>query len=70
VLRDLEVAELPFPPAAASRLAWLRAWTGLTMPDCCVLLSAEAASASVASFDDKLAQAAERQGVPVVQRSN
>ena len=38
-LRDLEVAELPFPSPV--RLARLRATTGLRMPDCCVLLAAE-----------------------------
>lgn len=41
VLRDLEIAELAFPSDIASRLALLRVATGLKMPDCCVLLSAE-----------------------------
>ncbi|MGH3686315.1 MAG: type II toxin-antitoxin system VapC family toxin [Pseudonocardiaceae bacterium] len=59
VLRDLEVAELPFPADSAVRLAQLRADTGLKMPDCCVLLAAEAAGAYVASFDDRLMKAAE-----------
>jgi predicted nucleic acid-binding protein len=66
VLRDLDVAELAFPPNVASRLARLRAETGLKMPDCCVLVSAEAADARIASFDERLRAAAHRRGVPVV----
>ena len=58
ILRDLEVAELPFPADTAVRLAQLRASTTLKMPDCCVLLAAEHAAASIATFDVRLAQAA------------
>ena len=65
-LRDLEVQELPFPADTAVRLAGLRVSTGLRMPDCCVLLAAEDAAASVASFDQRLAQAAEDRDMPVV----
>lgn len=57
-LRALEVSELPFPPDTSVRLAQLRASTGLKMPDCCVLLAAEQATATIASFDDRLHQAA------------
>jgi predicted nucleic acid-binding protein len=57
-LRALEVSELPFPPDTSVRLAQLRASTGLKMPDCCVLLAAEQATATIASFDDRLRQAA------------
>lgn len=57
-LHDLEVNELLFPPDTAARLARLRADTGLKMPDCCVLLAAEDADATVATFDDGLARAA------------
>ncbi len=46
----LEIQELPFPADAAVRLAQLRATTDLKMPDCCVLLVAEDAGASIASF--------------------
>lgn len=67
-LGDLEVNELPFPPDTAVRLAQLRVSTGLRMPDCCVLLAAEFASATVASFDERLAQKAEDRGVPVLRR--
>jgi predicted nucleic acid-binding protein len=66
VLHDLEVEELAFPSDAASRLAQLRAQTRLKMPDCCVLLSAVAAGAGVASLDDRLRAAAQRQGLPTV----
>jgi predicted nucleic acid-binding protein len=57
-LRALEIDELPFPADTAVRLAQLRFRTGLRMPDCCVLLAAEDARASVASFDARLLQAA------------
>lgn len=67
-LRDLEVQELPFPVDTAVRLAQLRATTGLRMPDCCVLLAAEDAAASVASFDERLAQAAEDRNLAVLRR--
>lgn len=66
VLRDLEVEALPFPADTAVRLAQLRATTGLRMPDCCVLLTAEDAGARVASFDLRLTQAGEGCNVPVL----
>ncbi len=58
-LRDLEVCEVAFPGDAAVRLALLRAGTGLKMPDCCVVLAAEIAGATVATFDRQLSRAAE-----------
>ena len=67
-LRDLEVDELPFPSGTAVRLAQLRATTGLKMPDCCALLSAEDAAATVASFDERLVQTAEARNLPVFGR--
>ncbi len=67
-LRDLEVQEVPFPVDTAVRLAQVRATTGLRMPDCCVLLAAEDAAASVASFDERLAQAAEDRNLAVLRR--
>ncbi len=57
-LRDLEIEELGFPGGAAVTLARLRVATGLRMPDCCVLLAAEHAGARVASFDERLTNAA------------
>ena len=68
-LRALEVQELPFPADTALRLAQLRAATGLKMPDCCVILAAEEAEATVASFDERLAQTAEMRNLPVLRVS-
>lgn len=65
-LRDLGIAELPFPADTAARLAQLRAETGLKMPDCCVLLAAEATSARLASFDGQLIRAAQGRNLSVV----
>ncbi len=67
-LRDLEVNELPFPSDTAVRLAELRATTGLRMPDCCVVLAAEDAGATVASFDRQLIQAAKARNMAVLER--
>jgi predicted nucleic acid-binding protein len=67
-LQALEVQELAFPANTAVRLAQLRADTGLQMPDCCVLLAAEEAAASVASFDYRLAQTAEMRNLLVFRR--
>lgn len=65
-LHDLEINELPFPPDTAVRLAQLRASTGLKMPDCCVLLAAQEAGATVASFDERLAQTAQDRNLLVL----
>jgi predicted nucleic acid-binding protein len=65
-LQALEVQELPFPANTAVRLARLRASAGPKMPDCCVILAAEDASAGLASFDERLAQTAETLDLPVV----
>lgn len=65
-LTDLEVEELPFPVDAAVKLAQLRAATGLKMPDCCVLLAAEGAEARIASFDDRLKNAAAGRNLAVL----
>ena len=65
-LDALEIQELTFPADTAVRLAQLRATTGLKMPDCCVLLAAEDSAASVASFDERLAQTAEMRNLPVL----
>jgi predicted nucleic acid-binding protein len=67
-LREIEMDELPFPSDTAVRLARLRASTGLKMPDCCVLLAAEDHHATVASFDDRLVQAAEDHDLAVLRR--
>jgi predicted nucleic acid-binding protein len=67
-LHELEINELAFPPDIAVRLAELRVSTGLKMPDCCVLLAAEDRHATVASFDDRLVQAAEDHNLAVLRR--
>ena len=66
VLRELQVLERPFPPEAALRLAQIRTLTGLRMPDCCVLFTAEEASARVATFDTALTKAAVGLGLATV----
>ena len=63
VLRALGITEVPFPEDASTRLADLQARTGLKLPDCCVLLAAEAAPAeAVLTFDDRLQAEAARHG--------
>jgi predicted nucleic acid-binding protein len=59
----LGVSEIGLPADAAIRLAVLRADTGLKLPDCCVLLAAEVARASVITFDERLAREAAVRGL-------
>lgn len=65
-LADLDVKELALAGDSAVKLAQLRASTGLKMPDCCVLLAAEDVQARVASFDDRLNDAATSRKLVVV----
>ncbi len=61
---ELEVAGIPLGADAPARLAMLRAETGLKMPDCCVLLAAQDATADgVLTFDDALAREVDRLGL-------
>jgi predicted nucleic acid-binding protein len=62
-LRDLDLTELALPQDASARLAALRVETALKLPDCCVLLAAEACGGSVLTFDERLAREARRRGV-------
>jgi predicted nucleic acid-binding protein len=62
-LRTLEISELQLPPSASERLAALRVETALKLPDCCVLLAAEAGHGSVFTFDDRLAREATKRGL-------
>jgi predicted nucleic acid-binding protein len=62
-LRALGVTELTLPDDVAERLATLRVETELKLPDCCVLLAAEDAGATVFTLDDRLAREAERMGL-------
>lgn len=66
-LERLAVAELPLGDEAPSRLAQLRADTGCKLPDCCVLLAAQAYGGAVASFDSDLIDAAHGLGLPTRQ---
>ncbi len=65
-LRRLGIDELAFAGGAPGQLAQLRADTRLKMPDCCVLLAARQHSAGVASFDDKLIDAAGKLGLKII----
>lgn len=65
-LKVLRVQEIGLPDDAAVRLASLRAMTRLKLPDCCVVLAAQQRAAAVLTFDDRLAAASERLGVPLV----
>ena len=66
VLRALGISEVPLPKDASTRLAELRARTGLKLPDCCVLLAAETAPAdAVLTFDERLLAAATRRGFKI-----
>jgi predicted nucleic acid-binding protein len=63
---SIGIEEWPMPSDAAIRLADIRAATGLKLPDCCVLVTAETSGAAVASFDARLRDAAVRRGLRVV----
>jgi predicted nucleic acid-binding protein len=62
----LGVDQLQDPVDTPIKLARIRASTGLKLPDCHVLLVAEAAMAAVASFDSVLAKAAQARGLSVI----
>lgn len=64
----LEVAGVDLGQDAPTQLALLRAGTNLKLPDCCVLLAAETAHAAVATFDERLANAARERGFEVRSR--
>lgn len=64
-LSALGVVEVDRHPREAAELARLRVQTGLKLPDCCVLIAAEVTGAGVATFDDRLADAARRRGIEV-----
>jgi predicted nucleic acid-binding protein len=65
-LERLELQALPLAKDAAGQLAELRAATGLRLPDCCVVWAAEATGGSdIATFDNRLAQAAAQRGITV-----
>jgi predicted nucleic acid-binding protein len=65
LLHELDVTSVGLRDDAPARLAVLRAGTGLKLPDCCVLLAAEQTRGAVATFDDRLANAATEHGLAV-----
>jgi predicted nucleic acid-binding protein len=65
-LAQLDLTILAFEDDASLRLALLRSSTSLKLPDCCVLLAAENAGASLASFDDQLRAVASQLGMVVL----
>lgn len=67
LLRELGVEPIALSADAVSRLAVLRAETGLRMPDCCVLLAAAVAGAEmVITFDGQLARLAAARGLKTI----
>jgi predicted nucleic acid-binding protein len=65
VLDQLRVCPVALPQDAPFRLATLRVATSLKMPDCCVLLAADQVADAIATFDDRLAEAAREHGLAV-----
>lgn len=64
-LAQLELELIAVPADSASPLAALRVRTGLELPDCCVLWTAEITGAGIATFDVRLAAAAVGRGTTV-----
>lgn len=69
-LANIGVGELARVDDEAIRLARMRVETRLKLPDCCVLATAEAYRARVATFDVRLADAARSRGVEIVGQRN
>jgi predicted nucleic acid-binding protein len=66
-LARLGIAELALPPNPTEGLAHLRVSTGLKLPDCVVLLTAERHAAPIATFDARLATVAHRRGIASIE---
>lgn len=64
----LDLQSAPHDAEAPWRLARLRSATGLRMPDCCALDTAQRMSAPLATFDERLATAAVSAGIEIVSR--
>lgn len=69
IIDDLGVVTIELPVDAPRRLAELRARTKLKLPDCCVLLAAEQATAAIASFDDAVVAQAAAVGLEALGRN-
>lgn len=66
LLRELGIRAVDLATGSPMRLAPLRLHTGLKLPDCCVLHAAELVGAAVATFDERLADAARARGSSVL----
>jgi predicted nucleic acid-binding protein len=65
ILERLHIGIAALPADSAGNLAELRAASGLKMPDCCTLLTAEHSAADLATFDDRLRRVARERGLRV-----
>lgn len=65
-IEELGFRVLSHPQDTGVRLAQIRAETGLKLPDCYVILTADQSGSRIATFDDRLAEAARRLGIEVV----
>lgn len=65
-LTALGVQAVTWPGDLPSWLARVRVETRLRMPDACVVMAAEQVRGAVATFDERLAQAARDRGIGVV----
>ena len=64
-LRDLQIRAAPLEDDAPMQLAMLGATSRLRLPACCVLLAAQTTHAAVATFGERLADAAKDLGLGV-----
>lgn len=62
----LGVTEAGRHPGEPARLARLRVATGLKLPDCCVLMTAEVTARVLATFDPRLAAVARARAIEVL----
>jgi len=65
LLAQLAIRSLELPADAAHRLGELRTTTGLKLPDCCVLYTAERHHAAIATFDETVAERATNMGLTI-----
>jgi predicted nucleic acid-binding protein len=66
ILDRFQIEVVALPAEVAGNLAELRATSGLKMPDCCTLLTAERSSAGLATFDDRLRRVSRDRGIRVL----
>lgn len=66
IVDRLHIDVVALPADLAGNLAELRATSGLKMPDCCTLLTADQGSADIATFDAQLLRVARDRGLRVL----